>query len=139
MSVPASSGDAQAASYIERSGAARESTPLVSRYSRVEESTLNRTQTRSSEFLRAAVHRTKRVEQAVVMRKLVLAHAAGARSDEMPENRRALNDWTLATAEVPAHVRAPSSPPVNVDQIADTVMRQLDRRLVSWRERMGRL
>jgi len=33
----------------------------------------------------------------------------------------------------------PASPPANIDQIADQVIRQIDSRVIAWRERMGRI
>jgi hypothetical protein len=149
--APAAYGDAPATKYIEGSEAAQKAADPIVRYTRVEESTSTIKENHSNEterpyasspsaFLRIALERTQRVEQRVTLRELVLARATGVRSHGTPQDSRgAQPHWSSESSGMPAYSRTLPAPPVNVDQIADTVMRQLDRRLVSWRERMGRL
>jgi hypothetical protein len=112
----------------------------VTRFARIEPTRSNSLEAGSAEFLRLALERTRRVEHRVSTREFVLVRAPGARgAGSAEENGRTPTHWTAENSGVPAYPRPLAAPPVNVDQIADTVMRQLDRRIGSWRERMGRL
>lgn len=95
--------------------------------------------TRTTERL---VHRSNRVEQVgVIERTLTL------RRDPMAAMRSVVETLSRANAQTPDTRRPsfpmPSAPTVgmpalNVDQLADQVIRQIDRRVIARRERMGR-
>ena len=86
--------------------------------------------------------RTDRVETRATSRDLVLAAPPAAATP-----RRAPVEAELLQASMASQARMssgswggrePSSPPLNVDRLADQVLQQLDRRVSAWRERMGR-
>lgn len=133
-------GDTRAATYVEGSAPVGQAAESAERYAREEKASVQSAAVCSGEFLRVALERTRRVEHRVVMRELVLARAPGGPSNAtVGDSGRAPAHWIGESPGVPAHNRTLTAPAVNVEQIADTVMRQLDRRIVSWRERMGRL
>lgn len=94
-------------------------------------------------LLRDIVERTRRIEQRVQVHTHLVsrptANAAG------PEVERALHAkrtsaewWNQDFGDTRSHP-SPPQPTVNVEQITDSVLRQLDRRVGAWRERMGRM
>jgi hypothetical protein len=131
-------GDTHATTNVHGSAAGAKDS--LERYLRFEESVSRNLEVRSSELLRMAVERTRRVENRAATRELVLVRTPGPRAGgTAEEDRRTPAHWSAETSGFAAYSRPPAAPPVNVDQIADTVMRQLDRRIGSWRERMGRI
>jgi hypothetical protein len=90
--------------------------------------------------VRNILARTRRVEEQVTVRTQFAARSgdAPAQTDpRRPQPRENTEWWRPETP--PSGNRQPAQPVVNVDQIADTVLRQLDRRMGAWRERQGRM
>jgi hypothetical protein len=96
--------------------------------------------TQTSERL---VHRSNRVEQlGVVERTMTL------RRDHAAAMKSGVESIALANSRTPEDPRRtlpqiqptrPTMPAINVDQLADHVIRQIDRRIIARRERMGRI
>jgi hypothetical protein len=95
--------------------------------------------TRSTERL---VHRSERVERiGVSERTLTLRRDATAAMKSSIEasvlaKSRAVDDRRMQTPVAPAQ---PTMSAINVDQLADQVIRQIDRKVIARRERMGRI
>jgi hypothetical protein len=94
-------------------------------------------------LVREMVERTRRIEERVTLRTKLAQRSGEAAAPEdrrtAPPGKRSSDEWWKSDAAEPLSRRASSiSPTVNVDQIAESVMRQLDRRVGAWRERMGR-
>jgi hypothetical protein len=103
--------------------------------------TLQGEQTQTKTLLREIVDRTRRIEERVRVEKLLAARGvpSAAASAEVRElRRRSGPDWWKSEPAAQQQRPAATSA-VNVDQIAETVMRQLDHRVNAWRERMGRI
>jgi hypothetical protein len=92
--------------------------------------------------LREIVERTRRIEEServvtrLVSRGQAIEAGAAARPASKPSPQALSGEWWQPEPESARY--RPPTPAVNVDQIADTVLRQLDRRVGAWRERMGR-
>jgi hypothetical protein len=102
--------------------------------------TLHEQRTQSRTLLREIVERTRRLEERVRVEKRLVARAGpspAAASEAQDVMRRSGPDWWKEPAQAP--VRPAAAPAVNVNEIADKVMRQLDQRVTAWRERMGRM
>jgi hypothetical protein len=101
------------------------------------------TSPQTQSLMRLIVDRTQRIEERVMRRELVVARAASApvASDKvLPHNNRGQEWWQQASE--PGAQRQASRAAVqgmNVEQITENVLRQLDRRVGAWRERMGRM
>jgi len=108
---------------------------------RSEHSTAELTVVRTSAFIRLVTERTRRVEERVPARELVVARQAPAEPRESgKEPGRTPSGWMSEPAAAAGWNRPmPAPPAASVDQIADNVMRLLDRRIGAWRERMGRM
>jgi hypothetical protein len=95
----------------------------------------------TQQMLSRIVDRSERREERSLSREVVIVHAAPAGSRTGRDDTRtsvsrpAPDQWSSTSWP---STRSASAPTVNVDQIAETVMRQLDRRIESWRERTGR-
>lgn len=89
---------------------------------------------------REIVERSRRLEERVRVEKRLAARgpAPVAITEQQEAARRAGPDW-WKTDPPSRGVRPVPAPPVNVDQIAETVMRRLDQRVSAWRERTGRI
>jgi hypothetical protein len=102
--------------------------------------TVREERTQSRTLLRDIVERTRRLEEKVRVDKRLVARAApspAAAAQAQEDLRRAGPDWWK---EPTAHsVRPAPAPAVNINEIAETVMRRLDHRVSAWRERMGRM
>ena len=105
----------------------------------VREAALFATARRTEELVQRVTERTRRIEERVFPRAAVLARTSRAEAQK---------DATIPAAASPEWWRDPASaagrqhiaaPDVNVEQIADTVMRRLDQRVNAWRERTGRV
>jgi hypothetical protein len=86
------------------------------------------------------VERTRRIEDRISVR-TKLAKRGGAPDGAPNRAQTAIRpdgpDWWKGPS--PAYVPSqPALPAMNMDQITETVLRQLDRRVGAWRERMGR-
>ncbi|MGC1421515.1 MAG: hypothetical protein WA815_04150 [Terracidiphilus sp.] len=103
--------------------------------------TLHTEQRHSRSLLRELTERTRRLEQRVrIAKRLVIReHGSTSVSAEAQELRRRMGpDWWRADTTAQRQ-RATPAAAVNVDQIAETVMRQIDHRVSAWRERTGRI
>lgn len=103
--------------------------------------TLYTEQRNSRSLLRELSERTRRIEERVrVEKRLVIReHGSTNISAEAQELRRRMGpDWWRGDATAQRQ-RATPAAAVNVDQIAETVMRQIDHRVSAWRERTGRI
>jgi hypothetical protein len=103
--------------------------------------TLQEEKIQSKALLREIVERTRRIEERVRVDKKLAAKSAApeAVSAESQELRRRTGpDWWKSEPAEQTR-RAAATPAVNVDQIAESVMRRLDNRVSAWRERMGRI
>jgi hypothetical protein len=90
-------------------------------------------------FFQQIFERTRRWEERVSVRTRFAAKAIpweAERAQGRPQKAASQEWWKAELSSAP---RQPSLPAMNIDQIADTVLRQLDRRVGSWRERMGRM
>ena len=113
-----------------------------------QDSLVQRYETRQTTFaavkttVRDVTERLRRVEERTgVPARLVLrgaqteldgqARAAALQAAKLPSG-----EWWQA--ETSSMRQKPAAPGLNIDQLADTVLRQLDRRVGAWRERMGR-
>jgi hypothetical protein len=105
------------------------------RWTRHEEPTDSRT------LMREIVERTRRLEERVrVEKRLALrsAPSTAAVAEAQDAARRSGPDWWKWEPAQQAARPAPA-PAVNINEIAETVMRRLDNRVTAWRERMGRM
>jgi hypothetical protein len=90
--------------------------------------------------LREIVERTRRVEERALatprlaLRSKQIEMEVRAAARQVP--KALSDDWWKPEPE--STRRHPSGPVVNVEQIADSVLRQLNHRVSAWRERMGR-
>lgn len=103
--------------------------------------TLYSEQRHSRSLLRELSERTRRIEERVRVEKRLVAREHGSTnvSAEAQELRRRMGpDWWRSDASAQRQ-RATPAAAVNVDQIAETVMRQIDHRVSAWRERTGRI
>jgi hypothetical protein len=95
-------------------------------------------------LIRGIIERTRRIEQHVQVQARLAARPAASSSQALEAERAAqarktgADWWKEDSGEARSRV-AVNHQPVNVDQIADKVMRQLDSRVGAWRERMGRM
>jgi hypothetical protein len=103
--------------------------------------TLREQRSQSQTVMREIVDRTRRLEERVRVEKRLVARGTpspAAIAEQQDAARRSGPDWWKS--DPPARgIRPPAAPAVNVDQIAETVMRRLDQRVSAWRERMGRM
>jgi hypothetical protein len=102
--------------------------------------TLAEERTQSKTLLREIVERTCRIEERVRVERRLVARTAPAPatgSDAQDIARRSGPDWWKDAA--PQISKPAATPAVNVNEIAETVMRRLDQRVSAWRERMGRM
>ncbi len=120
---------------------ARRAGDELARYvERTVERTLQRAEIQTSRLLEKVTERARRVEERPAFRELILVRQlAPVRPAAAVEQRSEPADWTSATAPGAAWSRPSASPPPNVEQIAENVMRVIDRRIGAWRERMGRM
>jgi len=90
--------------------------------------------------LREIVERTRRIEERALATPRLALRGKQIELEARPAARqvpKALSDdWWKPEPESARH--RPSVPVLNVDQIAESVLRQLDHRVSAWRERMGR-
>jgi hypothetical protein len=86
-------------------------------------------------------HRTERVLASPMAMTLRREHVAVAsrESREVPALRERSSAIARPGAPPPSHQQAAAAAAINLDQMADHVIRQLDRRVVARRERMGRI
>jgi hypothetical protein len=102
--------------------------------------TLRDERSQSKTLLREIVERTRRLEERVRVDKRLVAravHSPAADAQAQDDLRRSGPDWWKEPAAQPART-APAAA-VNVNEIAESVMRRLDQRVSAWRERMGRM
>jgi hypothetical protein len=95
----------------------------------------------SRSLLRELSERTRRLEERVHVEKRLVLRERGSTnvSAEAQELRRRMGpDWWRADTTAQRQHASPAAA-VNVDQIAETVMRQIDHRMSAWRERTGRI
>jgi hypothetical protein len=103
--------------------------------------TLYTEQRHSRSLLRELSERTRRIEERVRVEKRLVLRERGSTnvSAEALELRRRMGpDWWRADTTAQRQHATPAAA-VNVDQIAETVMRQIDHRVSAWRERTGRI
>jgi hypothetical protein len=103
--------------------------------------TLSIEQRLSRSLLQELSDRTRRIEERVHVERRLVARERGSSnvSAEAQELRRRMGpDWWRSEPAAPRQINSPSAP-VNVEQIAETVMRQIDHRVSAWRERTGRI
>lgn len=93
----------------------------------------------SLRILRRVVHERQRVEErmqsSTVARQLVQHHQDRPSAAE----RTAMESQPLTKAGTRTWPQAASAPAINLDQLTEQVIRQLDHRLIAYRERMGKL
>jgi hypothetical protein len=104
------------------------------------ELTVFTTPQRLEKQMREVQERTRRIEERVFSRTFVLARPASLASAERSSGTGARPEAEWWQSPAPAEPERPrTAPPAfHLDQIADNVMRQIDRRIGAWRERMGR-
>jgi hypothetical protein len=96
------------------------------------------------QLARLILNRNERREERSLAREVVFVHAsrpAGAQPQRVDAGAlHAGRMWPPSRSAFAGRAEPHAAPAlaVNIDQIAETVMRQLDRRIESWRERMGR-
>jgi hypothetical protein len=103
--------------------------------------TLYTEQRHSRSLLRELSERTRRIEERVRVEKRLVLREHGSRSvsAEAHELRRRMGpDWWRADTTAQRQHSTPAAG-VDVDQIAEKVMRQIDHRVNAWRERTGRI
>ena len=90
--------------------------------------------------VRNILTRSRRIEEHVTVRTRFAARPQDLQGqmDERRAQPRDNKEWWRSEAAPSLNRQAPQ-PVLNVDQIADTVLRQLDRRVGAWRERQGRM
>jgi hypothetical protein len=104
--------------------------------------TIHMTLRAAKSTFREIVEGKRRIEErAAVATRLALRGKAAelealARMPARQISKALSDDWWRPEPESTRHRSA--APAVNVEQIAETVLRQLDQRVTSWRERMGR-
>jgi hypothetical protein len=83
--------------------------------------------------------RTRRLEERVSMRTTFASktNSSDSHDAQSRQHRPGSQEWWKS--EPSLSPRQPSMPAMNIEQITDTVLRQLDHRVSSWRERMGRV
>ena len=102
---------------------------------------LHTEQRHSRSLLRELSERTRRIEERVRVEKRIVIRGQGSTnaSAEAQELRRRMGpDWWKPETTAQRQRSAPAAA-MNVDQIAETVMRKIDHRVSAWRERMGRI
>jgi hypothetical protein len=91
-------------------------------------------------FQRTALHRKRTEENIVEVCPLVLRHALAAANNSpqaIPASQKVSPEMfnSQLDSSVPA---ATAYPRFNIDQLTEQVVQQIDRRVIAWRERMGR-
>jgi hypothetical protein len=103
--------------------------------------TIHTEQLHTRSLLRELSDRTRRIEERVRVEKRLVARERGSTnvSAEAQELRRRMGpDWWKSDPTAQRQLHTPAAA-VNVDQIAEKVMRQIDHRVSAWRERTGRI
>jgi hypothetical protein len=96
----------------------------------------------SQKLLRDIIDRTQRIEQRVsIHSSLVFRNPVSPAGQEPPpmQASRAGDEWWKQSAPGPAARQSAPALTANLEQITDNVLSRLDRRISTWRERVGRM